>query len=157
MGEEIAKGTASMGKIDICKPKQNDFPGIFRLLLQLWPNKELDREKLNELVIQGLEDQSQRYLIATHKSKIIGFVSLTIKDSLWQEGSLAHIEVLIVDKDFRNTGVGTRLVDAITKIAKENSCKGIELDSAFHRKEAHTFYESMGFKDRSYLFSKKLD
>jgi len=41
-------------------------------------------------------------------------------------------------------------------IARQNNCKQIELDSSFHRKEAHQFYESIGFKSRAYLFTKQL-
>lgn len=29
-------------------------------------------------------------------------------------------------------------------------------DSAFHRRDAHRFYEQMGFERRAYLFSKEL-
>lgn len=48
-------------------------------------------------------------------------------------------------------------MERITEIAKENSCKRIELDSAFHRKNAHGFYKSIGYEIRAYLFSKTLN
>jgi glucosamine-phosphate N-acetyltransferase len=35
-------------------------------------------------------------------------------------------------------------------------CKQFELDSAFHRKEAHAFYEQRRFERRALLFSKPL-
>jgi hypothetical protein len=32
----------------------------------------------------------------------------------------------------------------------------VELESAFHRKKAHAFYERQGFENRGYLFSKPI-
>jgi len=91
------------------------------------------------------------------KLNIIGFCSLTIKNNLWQAGNLGHIDELIVDDNYRGKGVGSKLMDEITRIAKENQCKRIELDSAFHRKEAHRFYENEGYENRAYLFSKEIE
>ncbi|NYT14192.1 MAG: GNAT family N-acetyltransferase, partial [Candidatus Methanofastidiosa archaeon] len=86
----------------------------------------------------------------------VGFISLSIKNSMWQEGNIGHVDELIVDKDFRKMGVGLLLLKSITIIAKDNDCKLLELDSAFHRKEAHIFYEKHGFGNRAFLFSKSL-
>ena len=145
-----------MDNINISKAKTDDFPEIFVLLQQLWPDKKLDKERLKEAFDQGLENQFQEYLIAKYDGRTIGFVTLTIRSSLWQEGNLAHVDELIVDQEFRGEGVGTKLLNEITKLAKEKSCKKIELDSAFHRKESHSFYESLGFENRAFLFSKTL-
>ncbi len=49
------------------------------------------------------------------------------------------------------------MIGSITQIAGDSKCKRIELDSAFHRKGAHRFYESLGYGNRAYLFSKQLD
>jgi len=48
-------------------------------------------------------------------------------------------------------------LNAIIAIAKERGCTRIELDSAFHRKEAHQFYERNGFGNRAYLFLEIID
>lgn len=88
--------------------------------------------------------------------KLVGFCSLTIKNNLWQAGNLGHVDELVIDKDYRGKGYGKELIDSITQIAKDLKCKRIELDSAFHRKGAHSFYESIGYENRAYLFSQKL-
>ncbi|MGD9202263.1 MAG: methyltransferase domain-containing protein [Chitinispirillia bacterium] len=49
-----------------------------------------------------------------------------------------------------------KMIDSITHIAKDLKCKRIELDSAFHRKEAHKFYKSIGYENRAFLFSRTL-
>ncbi|MCG7853384.1 MAG: GNAT family N-acetyltransferase, partial [Methanosarcinaceae archaeon] len=104
----------------------------------------------------GLKDNSTKYLIARHDINIIGFISLSIKNSLWQEGNIGHVDELVVDLNYRKKGAGSLLLVAITNLAKENECKRLELDSAFHRKDAHKFYQNKGFENRAFLFSKLL-
>jgi len=76
---------------------------------------------------------------------------------LWLAGKLGHVDEIVVDESFRGQGIGKKLMERITEIAKENSCKRIELDSAFHRKNAHGFYKSIGYEIIAYLFSKTLN
>lgn len=140
--------------MDIIKATKKDFPGVFMLLEQLWPGKRLNKERLRKVFNKGLK--SQEFLIAKDKGRIMGFVSLIVKNSLSTGGNLGYISELIVDKPFRQKGVGSRLVDEISKIAKKRGCRKVELDSAFRRKKAHEFYKSKGFDNRGYLFSKGL-
>jgi len=93
---------------------------------------------------------------AVEGDRVIGFCSLTLKSNLWQAGYLGHIDELIVDEQHRGRGIGRSLLNAIIEAAVKNGCSRIELDSAFHRKDAHKFYETQGFENRAYLFSKVL-
>ncbi|MDR1983897.1 MAG: GNAT family N-acetyltransferase [Prevotellaceae bacterium] len=133
----------------------NDYASVFELLRQLW-NKQLNYEMLQSVYNNALKSDSQKLIVCLVDNKVTGFCSLTIKNNLWQAGNLGHIDELIVDKNHRRQGIGRKLMDEITKIAKENNCKRIELDSAFHRKEAHQFYENSGYENRAYLFSKAI-
>jgi ribosomal protein S18 acetylase RimI-like enzyme len=134
-----------------------DFAEIFKLLEQLWIDSTLEFDSLREVFENALKSSQQRLIVGIDNKRIIGFCSLTIKNNLWQSGNLGHVDELVVDKNYRGNGHGKTLIDSITKIAKDLKCKRIELDSAFHRKEAHRFYESLGYENRAYLFSKQLD
>jgi ribosomal protein S18 acetylase RimI-like enzyme len=89
-------------------------------------------------------------------NRVVGLGSLTVKDNLWQEGKIAYIEEIVVHEDLRGKGIGTQLLEQLVRSAKEAGCRRVELDSAFHRKEAHGFYERHGFENRAFLFSKVL-
>ena len=141
----------------IRKCEITDFAEIFKLLEQLWIDSTLDFDSLHEVFENALKSSQQRLIVGVVNNKIIGFCSLTIKNNLWQSGNLGHIDELVVDKNYSGKGYGKTLIDSITKISKDLKCKRIELDSAFHRKEAHQFYESLGYENRAYLFSKQLD
>jgi ribosomal protein S18 acetylase RimI-like enzyme len=135
---------------------EDDYAAIFELLKQLWIDKQLNYQALQSVYENALKADRQKLIIGLIDNEIIGFCSLTIKNNLWQGGNLGHIDELVVDKNFRECGIGKKLMDEITKIAKENHCKQIELDSAFHRKKAHQFYENAGYEKRAYLFSKEI-
>jgi GNAT superfamily N-acetyltransferase len=81
---------------------------------------------------------------------------LSIKNSLWQAGPLAHVDELVVDGAYRGGGIGTRLLEELTSLARRGGCHRIELDSAHRRDAAHRFYERDGFANRAYVFSKPL-
>jgi GNAT superfamily N-acetyltransferase len=105
---------------------------------------------------QAVESGTQAYLCAVCGERLIGFASLTLKNNLWMQGWLAHVDELVVDRAFRGRGLGTRLLEQLGVIARQKGCRRIELDSAFHRKRAHRFYERLGFANRACLFSKAL-
>jgi GNAT superfamily N-acetyltransferase len=142
--------------IQIRQCNNDDFNDAVALLHQLWPDKPLNRKLLRIVFDHALTSEWQKYLCAVENDRVIGFGSLTIKNNLWQEGYIAHIDELVVDSEYRGKGIGTQLLQQLMIQAKEKGCRRIELDTAFHRKEAHRFYEQQGFENRAYLFSKVL-
>lgn len=145
-----------MKDVNIRSCAEEDFPFVFELLKQLWPGAQLDTEMLQRVYERALNSDKQKLIVGLIDGKIAGFCSLTVKNNLWLAGNLGHIDELIVDKRFRGRGIGKKLMDGIIKIARENDCKRVELDSAFHREDAHRFYEDLGFENRAYLFSKSI-
>ena len=135
---------------------KDDFDQIIELLGQLWPNATFQVDNLREAFFRGLRSKYQRYFCTIIESKVVGFCSLTVKNSLWQQGSLGLIDELIVDDEYREKGIGSKLLDRIIEIAKALDCQAAILDSAFHRETAHRFYEQRGFTKAAYLFSKSL-
>lgn len=132
-----------------------DCEQIFVLLQQLWPEKTLDLFALGRVYHRALADL-QHLLCTVANGNVVGFCSLTIKNNLWQAGYLAHIGELVISKEKRGLGIGSALLAAIIGVAKQAGCSKVELDSAFHRLEAHKFYQQQGFENRGYLFSKSL-
>lgn len=142
--------------IQIRPCRVEDFEDVVRLLRQLWPDKPLDYASLQTVFGRALASESQVYLCATDGQHVVGFGSLTLKNNLWQEGYLAHIDELVVDSEYRGRGAGTLLLDQLIVVAREKGCRRVELDSAFHRKQAHQFYEQHDFQNRGFLFSREL-
>lgn len=142
--------------IQIRPCRAEDFDGVVRLLGQLWPGKPLNPAALRVVYDRALASEAQVYLCAVSGNSVVGFGSVTVKNNLWHEGCAANIDELVVDSEFRGQGIGTQLLEELVAIARKWRCGRVELDSAFHRKEAHQFYEKHGFENRAYLFSKIL-
>lgn len=134
---------------------RDDYQGILSLLKQLWPDKTLNEDRTRLVFEHGL--QQDIYLCAEIGGEVVGFCSIVIKHSLWQEGKIAYVSELVVDEKVRGNKIGTALLERAMELSEESGCKRIELDSAFHRQKAHEFYSSMGFEKRAYLFSKTLE
>jgi ribosomal protein S18 acetylase RimI-like enzyme len=142
--------------IKIRKLTIEDLDGLIKLLEQLWPGKSIDTNAVKRIIKKGLSSDYQVYICATDSKKLIGYCSLTIKNNLWTFANLGNIDELVVDSEYRNQGIGKLLMNEIEQTAKKHECKRLELDSAFHRTNAHAFYEKLRFEKRAYLFSKEI-
>jgi GNAT superfamily N-acetyltransferase len=142
--------------VQIRKCTNSDFQQVAILLVQLWPQKVQNLAKLRAVYDRAMGSTAQRYVCAVENGEIVGFASLSFKNSLWQEASLASIDELVVAEAARGQGIGGALLDHVIDIARKTGCTRVELDSAFHRTEAHEFYDHRGFEKRAYLFTMEL-
>ncbi len=143
-------------EVSISDCTKSDFDAVFALLQQLWPGKSLDPDILRDLFNDAILSDSRVLLCARLDGTIVGFGSMSFKAHLWHGGLIGWIDELVVDRKARGKGVGRKLLERLIEMASENGCRAIELDSSFHRKEAHSFYEELGFQKRAYLFFKEL-
>jgi GNAT superfamily N-acetyltransferase len=142
--------------IQIRPTKPEDFDETIPLLRQLWPAKPLDLKAARDIFERGLASDKRAHLCAWHGDRIVGFCTIVIRDCLWLQGDVGYLCDLVVDQDHRGSGIGTALVEKAVEIAKQRRCLRVELDSGFHRTEAHRFYEKRGFEKRAFLFSRIL-
>ncbi|MBU0596909.1 GNAT family N-acetyltransferase [Patescibacteria group bacterium] len=62
------------------------------------------------------------------------------------------VEDVFVEEDFRRKGIGTKLMNSIIDEAKNIGCYKIIAQSRHDRREAHEFYDSMGFHNHGLNF-----
>jgi GNAT superfamily N-acetyltransferase len=134
-----------------------DFDQVLVLFRQLWPAKEIVPDRLYDVYGRVIATPYKRYFCAVSEEKVVALGSVSFKDNLGQEGAIAYVEEVVVHEDWRGQGIGSRLLEHLTELAREKGCRRIELDSAFHRVEAHKFYERHGLEKRAFLFSRVLD
>lgn len=143
-------------EVTVRKASLEDFQDMLVLFAQLWEGKELHPDELIKVIQRGLDSETDTLFCAECNGKAVGFSSYALMNNFWQEGYIAYIHELIVDAGFRGQGVGSQLLAAVVADARMKGCKKVELDSAFHRGNAHKFYENRGFVRRAYLFSQDL-
>ena len=130
-----------------------DFDGIYPLLQQLWPGKAINQTELNKVLHQGVSSATDTLLCAVLDGTLIGFCAYASVNNLWQEGRISYVYAMVVDEAQRGKGYGKQLIQVALDMSRKQGLKRMELDSAFHRLQAHQFYENLGFEKRGYLFS----
>jgi len=137
-------------KVDAARSE--DFPEVFILLGQLWPGRVLDEKAIHRVYLHNLDSEMKKYYVARGENGLVGFMTLHVITNLWAQGCLLQIEELVVNEAYRGQGVGRQMIDQALALGEERGCCTVEVTSAFHRAEAHRFYESCGFKKAAYHF-----
>ena len=95
-------------------------------------------------------------LIVTDNSHVIATATINYIQVPPRGVPYALLEGLVVDDKKRNQGIGTKLFTECTQIAKEKKCYKMIFTSGDDRKEAHDFYQKLGFKKWGLEFRKDL-
>ena len=96
--------------------------------------------------------------VALINEKVVGYIGLN-KNYLWeQDGHYLRIQALVVKHEFRQLGVGQKLIDKAEELARQTNTKSILLNCGKReeRKMAHKFYSKVGFEPKSIGYIKKL-
>lgn len=96
-----------------------------------WGENGLNAEFLNKNSV---------FLLAETQNKIAGFINF------WILKPEIQLNALVVASDFLREGVGTSLVDAMIKHARDAACSKINLEVSEKNQPAINFYSKLGFK-----------
>jgi ribosomal protein S18 acetylase RimI-like enzyme len=129
-----------------------DLPRIVELLAQLAPD-DPGREDLSSplpyeyhLVFRQMVQGKQHLLVAEVRRKIAGTLVLVVVPNLSHRATpYAIIENVVVDERHRSQGIGEALIAAAIEEARNAGCYKVTLTSNKRRKDAHRFYERLGF------------
>lgn len=100
--------------------------------------------------------------IVAEEEIIVGFIYGYFREvppevlANWGVAKVATIELLVVDPQYRNHGVGTQLLDRLIEILKDAGAELIGLHCPVEAIEARHLYEKMGFEVSAIHMRKKL-
>jgi GNAT superfamily N-acetyltransferase len=98
-----------------------------------------------------------KMLLAEADGKIVGSLQLVFIPGVSRNGTKrALIESVRVKSSMRGKNVGTALMKEAIRLAKENGCGLVQLDSDLRRPRAHLFYRRLGFVQSHAGFKKTL-
>jgi GNAT superfamily N-acetyltransferase len=137
-----------MNEITLAKP--TDIPEMVQLLDELFsqdiefvPNHEKQQRGL-EMIVNNPE--AGEILLLKNGGGVIGMVSLLYSISTALGGKVAILEDMIIIKDFRSKGFGSKLLGAAIDFARERGCMRITLLTDFDNETAQAFYRKFGFR-----------
>jgi GNAT superfamily N-acetyltransferase len=131
-----------------------DFRDFLQLLGQLWPEKNLDEERIRRVFDVYLNDSN--YLLYGYEkgSELVGIITVSIRWAFFYEGKVAIIEDLVVREDIRTRGIGTAIVNEMEQKLHSMRVNKIELCSDLHRLQTHRFWKKLGYESLAYQFRK---
>ena len=127
---------------------KNDIPSLLELYVQLSDeNDGFDLQKATEIWVDEIENNKNiHYFGAVENGKVVSTCYCVIIPNLTRGyRSICFIENVVTHKDFRKQGLARKVIDMAVETARKNKCFKVILQSGSGRKEAHKFYEGLGF------------
>lgn len=93
------------------------------------------------------DNPDERVIVAVQDGMVVGWTSAGIVDHFYTPLYM-EISGLVVDAQYRGSGIGKSLVDEVKRWTAHKGIKALRLRANVIRKDAHRFYEREGFKRR---------
>ena len=137
--ENLAFRVASLEDIDILCELLFE---LFSQEVEFTPNKEVQQKALKTIILN--ENIGDIY-VATINEKVVAMVNILYTISTALGNQVAIFEDFIVDKNYRNQGIGENLIDFVFEDLKAKNFSRITLLTDNDNLKAHKFYEKKGF------------
>ena len=137
----------------IRKAELSDAASVKRLLEEL-ENREFDQEIFDRIYAEYLHTPLTLMQVAVHgEDEIVGFISCKGQSLLHHEGFVFEIQEMIVTAAHQGKGLGSKMIAALKPEMARLGVKSLEVTSNKRRKEAHAFYQSVGFANSHEKFT----
>jgi GNAT superfamily N-acetyltransferase len=131
---------------------REDLPEIVRMLADdfLGATRERYENPLPDGYIKAFAeieaDKNNEIVVAETDGEIIGTLQITFTPSIsFQGGKRATVESVRIDEKYRGRGFGKELMRWAIKRARQENCFVLQLTTNADRRDAHRFYENLGF------------
>lgn len=88
-----------------------------------------------------LMNESSKYIVVRYDNEIVGFAGV------WFSVDDAHITNIVVKKSFRNMGIGSKLLEKLIDLTKENYKASLTLEVNTKNTYAQKLYNKYNFKN----------
>ena len=137
-----------------------DIPILQKLYRQLALNPDdHDFESSAEGALQAFHEikavPDYHLLVAEEEGAVVGTATLVVLPGIARKARRwAVIEYVVVDEKHRSKGIGQALMEYMAEMAREAGCYDVMLSSNKLRKDAHRFYERLGYRASHEAFHK---
>ena len=123
-----------------------DIEGIIRLCNQCF-DEDTSLSYARKVFEENQHDPNQIYLIGIMNEEIVAHAKVNVIPTIYEDmNTYAILNHVCVRSDLRRGHIGTKLMDACFKVAREHHCKCVELWSKNFRVAAHSLYHKYGFE-----------
>lgn len=148
-------------EVTIRPARADDIPGICDLLTELFSIEAdftADREKQALGVGCMIDDRSGHtlLLVAESGSAVVGMATCQTLISTAEGGRVGLVEDVVVAREFRGQGIGSRLLEHVMQWAQERKLKRIQLLADKDNLPALNFYAGLGWEKTSLICLRKM-
>ena len=132
-----------------------DLPSVLALYAQpdLDNGQVLSEDEARAVFAQFAHYPDYRLFVALRDDRVVGTYALLVMHNLAHRGAPSAIaEDVVVDRACQGQGIGRQMMAHALQLAKEAGCYKLALSSNRKRKDAHAFYESLGFQQHGLSF-----
>lgn len=102
-------------------------------------------------------DPNHRIIVAESEGEVVGTIQISFLPGLANNGAWrGQLENVQIRGDRRGQGLGAQMVEWAVARCRERGCAVVQLTSNKFRKDAHRFYERLGFAKSHEGFKLKL-
>lgn len=134
------------------RARPDDLPSIIALLAddELGAAREITTDPPHPRYVSAFEaiasDPNQILLVAEFEGAIAGCLQVSIIPGLSRAGmTRGQIESVRIARSRRGSGLGRDMISHAVDICRGRGCELVQLTTDATRKDAHRFYESLGF------------
>jgi len=131
---------------------RSDLPAIVHMLVEdeLSAQRERSEMPLPQSYYDAFAaievDLNQELIVAEMDGEVVGTLQLMFLPSIsYQGGTRAQVESVRVIERLRGQGIGADMMEWAIERARQRGCHLMQLTSHKSRKDAHRFYERLGF------------
>ncbi|MER8774780.1 GNAT family N-acetyltransferase [Mesorhizobium sp. M0220] len=141
-----------MSEIEFRRAQAPDLPAIVAMLADdaLGADREDPSTPLAPSYLDAVSaidaDPNQLLAVAVEGEQVVGTLQLTFLPGISRKGAWRdQIEGVRVARQWRSRGVGKLMIEWAIEACRSRGCSLIQLTTDNSRREAHTFYERLGF------------
>jgi PhnO protein len=117
-----------------------------KCLLEELENREFDQAIFDRIYTEYVDAPLTLMKVAvSSETEIVGLITCKGQSLLHHEGMVFEIQELIVTAAHQGNGIGRKLIEALRPELLHHAAISLEVTTNKRRKEAHAFYQSVGF------------
>ncbi len=139
--------------------QENDIAEWFRLRKLLWEGSSDEEHKVEMLDIYE-HTESQLILVAeTENGKLVGFLEASIRPFVedCHTDHVGYLEGWFVEPEYRQNGIGGKLVRAAESWAQSKGCEEMASDAEIGNELSLTAHQNLGYEETSRLVHLRKD
>ncbi|ADG12461.1 N-acetyltransferase [Caulobacter segnis] len=116
----------------------------------LWPGDTIGDHRAELAEALASEGDSAAFVAEASDRLIVGFIEASLRHDYvngCETSPVAFVEGLYVRPEFRKTGVGLALCDAVADWGRGRGCSELASDALADNLESHAFHQAIGFEE----------